>query len=107
MIINFEGETYEWTGRVMVSEEAIIHRHTGMHYVDWLQSIEHGDGRSIQTFLWLLKKHKGAGCEITTLDFDMVAFMEAFGNAVMEEEAAKAAKDKAPKARRTPVSEGA
>ena len=97
--ITFDGETYEWTGKIMLSEMSVIQYHTGYHYVDFMASLDRGEGPSLQALLSLLKKHKLQPCDIKTLDFDIVAFMEAFGAAAAEAEAKAKEKDD-PKGRR-------
>jgi len=105
LVIQFEGETYEWTGKVMVSEMSAIQHHTGKNYVGWLQAIEEGDPASLQSLLWLLKKHKLQPCDLRTLDFDMAAFIGAIGEAYSqraEVEAEDTPDPKGAKGARTP-----
>ncbi len=56
--ITWEGETTEWDGRLLVSEEDIVYRQTGMHLIEWLNAVDAGSGKAIRALVYVVRKRK-------------------------------------------------
>jgi len=96
MIIKFDGREYEFdtaTG-ITVKEAMPIKLHTGHGVRSWWKAVAELEPEACQGLLWLLKRRNGETCDMASLDFDIVVFLNAFN------EAGAAEAKPAPKARK-------
>lgn len=99
MIIDWQGKPYAFEpGNVTVREATTIKLHTGHGLISWQRAIWDAEPQSVAALMWLMKARNGDAVEIATLDFDVMAFLNAYGEAVTADLAADAAVDPAPKA---------
>lgn len=99
MIITWQGKPYAFEpGNVTVREATTIKLHTGHGLISWQKAIWDADPQSVAALMWLVKARNGEAAEIAMLDFDVMAFLNAYGEAVTTDLATAAAADAAPKA---------
>lgn len=83
MRFSWEGREYLWDfSRITVSQAIVITNHTGQGLTSWQTACEQMDPKSLQALLWAVKAQNGEKCEIGSLDFPMMQFVEAFGAGV-------------------------
>jgi hypothetical protein len=81
--IKWEGKEYAYSpGEVRVKEGIVIKVHTGLGLLSWERACRDLDPQAIQALLWLIKSRNGEPCEVAMLDFDILAFMTAYGEAM-------------------------
>lgn len=97
MIIKWDGKDYPFVGGKTDVQEAItIKLYTGHGLVSWGKAIFDGDPQAVQALLWLIKKRNGETCEISSLNFDVMALINAYADAMVADK--KPEDDAAPKA---------
>jgi hypothetical protein len=92
LIVKWAGKDYSYDpSGVTVAEAVLIKNHTGYGLVSWERACRDADPQAIQALLWLIKRRNGEVCEPASLDFDVIAFLAAYGEAVQAENDRKAA----------------
>ena len=56
--ITWDGQTTEWDGRLLVSEEDVVFRQTGMHLIEWLSAVDAGSGKAIRALIYIVRKRQ-------------------------------------------------
>lgn len=96
MIIDWQGKPYTFEpGNVTVREATTIKLHTGHGLISWQKAIWDADPQSVAALMWLMKARNGEATEIAMLDFDVMAFLNAYGEAVLIEQAVEESGPKA------------
>lgn len=74
--ITWEGQAIEWDGRLLVSEEDIVFRQTGMHLIEWLTAVDAGSGKAIRALIYIVRKRQLLPFD-PAADYDMAELLGA------------------------------
>lgn len=90
MIVDWDGKKYEFdlAAGITVKEAVPVKLHTGLGVKSFWRAVSELEPEACQGLLWILKRRNGEVCDMASLDFDIVAFVNAF-NAAGADEAAK------------------
>lgn len=99
MIVKWQGKDYTYEpGNITVREAIAIKLYTGCGLVSWQAAVRDADPQAMQALLWLVKSRNAEPCEMASLDFDVMAFLDAYVTAILADKELAAAVESAPKA---------
>ncbi|SRR5581483_4507622 len=82
MIVNFEGKEWQLdTSEIDVRQATLIKVKTGYNLLQWQSELEQGDVSAVKALYWLMLAQNGVATDIDQVNFKMVKFIEAVGNA--------------------------
>jgi hypothetical protein len=82
MVINFDGKQYSLdVDEIDVAQAMVIKVKTGFNLLQWQAALEEGDVLAVKALYWLMLAQNGIASDIDLVNFKLVRFIEAVGEA--------------------------
>lgn len=82
MVINFDGKSYNLdVDEIDVAQAMVIKVKTGFNLLQWQAALEEGDVLAVKALYWLMLAQNGIASDIDLVNFKLVKFIEAVGEA--------------------------
>lgn len=79
VVFDWEGKTYEYDPYLITVQQAVaIKLHTGLGLKSWGAAVDDWDAAAVQALLWVIKGQNGETCPITSIELNVIEFMEAY-----------------------------
>ena len=104
MIVHYEGKEYSFDlDDLTVAQAKVIKDHCNMTLFALEQGLTSADPDALRALYWLMMAQSGESCNIDLVDFKIMPFVKALGEAFDSETARKTANGETPKAEDTPA----
>lgn len=82
MVISFDGSTYNLdVDEIDVAQAMVIKVKTGYNLLQWQAALEEGDVLAVKALYWLMLSQNGIAADIDIVNFKLVKFITAVGEA--------------------------